>query len=56
MLPGNKTSKNRHWHLVSTTIDKNHCNLFLNAGIIQSTLKYPCSPVYSRGTLKATVV
>lgn len=40
MLPGNKTSITKQWHLVSTTIDENRCDLFLNAGMIQSTLKF----------------
>lgn len=40
MLPGNKTSITKQWHLVSTTIDENHCDLFLNTGMFQSTLKF----------------
>lgn len=40
MLPGSKTSITKQWHLVSTTIDENHCDLFFNAGMIQSTLKF----------------
>jgi len=40
MLPGNKTSINKQWHLVSTTIDENQCDPFLNVGMIQTTLKF----------------
>lgn len=38
MLPGSKTSITEQRHLLTAT-DENHCDLFLNVGMIQSTLK-----------------
>lgn len=40
MLPGNKAAITKQWHLVSAPIDKNHCGLFLNTGMIQSTITF----------------